>query len=149
MDHPERKPQLAERVKESLAEERDVHPPTRERVEAMKRLRGGDREPEEAPAFALLREPRKSVPELEDRLLVDGLGPRLPWPDLARKAGAAEVARQAGLLSSAVQQSGLECPPAIGGVLAAIHRGEGADLINPVLNPGLSPELVDLSLIHI
>ncbi|GAB2651409.1 hypothetical protein GCM10027271_06440 [Saccharopolyspora gloriosae] len=143
MDHPERKPQLAERVKQALAEERDVRPSTRDRVEAMKRLRGGDREPEEHPAFALLREPRKSVPELENKLLIDGLGPRLPWPDLARKAGAAEVARQAGLLSSAVAQSGLECPPAIGGVLAAIHRGEGPDLINPVLNPGLNPDRVD------
>ncbi|WP_338601050.1 M48 family metallopeptidase [Saccharopolyspora sp. SCSIO 74807] len=143
MDHPERKPELSERVKQAIAEERGVRPSTRERVEAMKRLRGGDRDPDDRPAFALLREPRETVPALEDRLLVDGLGPRLPWPDLARKAGAAAVARQAGLLASAVRQSGLDCQPAIGGVLAAIHRDQRADLINPVLNPGLSPEKLD------
>lgn len=147
MDHPERKPELAEQVKQAVAAERGVHPPTRERVEAMKKLRGGDRDPDDRPAFALLKDPRTAVPALEDELMVDGLGPRLPWPDLARKAGAAAVARQAGQLAAAVRQSGLDCPPAIGGVLAAIHRGQRADLINPVLNPGLDPDEVDQAVV--
>ncbi|MDA3629798.1 M48 family metallopeptidase [Saccharopolyspora sp. WRP15-2] len=141
MSHPTRKPKLAERAKQAIAEEPDGR--TRRRVEAMKRLKTADRELDERPAFAVLRSPRKSVPELEDRLMVDGLGERMPWPELARQAGAAHVAEQAAVLSSAVEQSGLPVEPSIAGVLAAIHRGQGRDLINPVLNPGLSPELVD------
>ncbi|RKT83800.1 Zn-dependent protease with chaperone function [Saccharopolyspora antimicrobica] len=139
MAHPARKPRLAERAKQTIAEE----PRTRRRIEAMKRIKTGDREVDERPAFAVLKNPRKSVPALEERLLVDGLDQRLPWPELAQRAGAAHVAEQAALLSSAVEQSGLPIEPSIAGVLAAIHRGQGRDLINPVLNPGLSPELID------
>ncbi|KAA5829510.1 M48 family metallopeptidase [Saccharopolyspora hirsuta] len=141
MAHPARKPRLAERAKQTIAEEPDGR--TRRRIDAMKRIKTGDREPDERPAFAVLRNPRKSVPDLEDRLMVDGLGPRLPWPELAQRAGAAHVAEQAAVLSAAVEQSGLPVQPSIAGVLAAIHRGQGRDLINPVLNPGLNPELVD------
>src|SRR5699024_8216918 len=94
-------------------------------------------------AFAVLRNPRKSVPALEDGLLVQGLGPHLPWPELARQAGAAHVAEQTARLAAAVAQSGLPIEPTIGGVLAAVHRGQGHELINPVLNPGLCPERVD------
>nr|WP_246330569.1 M48 family metallopeptidase [Saccharopolyspora hordei] len=141
MSHPARKPQLAERAKQAIAE--DPEGRVRRRIEAMKRAGNREREADERPAFAVLRNPRKSVPELEDRLTVDTLGPRLPWPELAKQAGAAHVAEQAALLSAAVEQSGLPVQPSIAGVLAAIHRGQGRDLINPVLNPGLSPELVD------
>ncbi|MCI2422584.1 M48 family metallopeptidase [Saccharopolyspora sp. K220] len=146
MEHPTRKPRLAERVKRTIADERDgdrKHPPIRQRIDVMKRIKVAERELDERPAFAVLRNPRKSVPELEDRLMVDGLKRRLSWPDLARLAGAAHVADQAALLSSAAAQSGLPVEPTIGGILPAIHRGEGPDLINPVLNPGLSPELIE------
>ncbi|GAA2818164.1 M48 family metallopeptidase [Saccharopolyspora taberi] len=141
MENPERKPRLAERAKQAIAEEVPAgdHTTTKVRIDAIKRGGGGDREVDDKPAFALLRSPRKSVPELEDRLLVDGLGPRVPWPELARLAGAEQVHQQAALLSSAVSQSGVSADPAIGGILQAVHRGEGPDLINPALNPGLDP----------
>ncbi|GAA0511179.1 hypothetical protein GCM10011581_01280 [Saccharopolyspora subtropica] len=146
MEHPARRSTLAERTKQAIAEEDDTdrtRPPVRQRIEAMKRIKTPSQEVDDRPAFAMLRNPRKSVPELEDRLMVDGLGPRLPWPELARLAGAAHVAEQAALLSSAAEQSGLPVTPTIGGILPAIHRGQGRDLVNPVLNPGLRPELID------
>ncbi|MGP4019442.1 M48 family metalloprotease [Saccharopolyspora sp. 5N708] len=146
MEHPTRKPQLAERVKRTIVEERDgdrTHPPVRQRIDVMRRIKVAEQELDERPGFAVLRNPRKSVPELEDRLMIDGLKRRLAWPELARLAGAAHVADQAALLSSAAAQSGLPVEPTIGGILPAIHRGEGLDLINPVLNPGLSPERIE------
>lgn len=147
LEHPERKPELAERAKEAIAEEpparNNERPSTRECVEMAKRLSSPEREVDDKPAFTLLRNPRKSVPQLEDKLLVDGLGPRTPWSDLAERAGAAQVAEQAAKLSSAATQSGVGPEPAIGAVLAAIHRGEGHQLVNPVLDPGLDPERVD------
>jgi Zn-dependent protease with chaperone function len=144
LEHPQRKKELAERSKRTIAEEEFTEslPTVRERLDRMKRLPTTERKQDERPAFALLRNPRESVPELEDRLMVDGLAPRVPWPEMARRAGAAHVERQAGMLSSAMSQSGVGPDPAIGAVLAAIHRGQGADLINPVLNPGLSPDHV-------
>jgi hypothetical protein len=143
VEHPVRRPDLAERAKQAIAEDAGT-PPLRTRIEAMKRMSGdGDPEPDERPAFALLRKPRKTVPELEDQLLVNDLQQRLPWPEVARQAGAARVAEQAARLSAAVAQSGLPIEPSIAGVLAAIHRGQGRDLVNPVLNPGLHPSLVD------
>ena len=147
LEHPERKPELAEKAKEAIAEEpaarNNQRPSSRECIEMAKRLSSPDREVDDKPAFTLLRNPRKSVPELEDQLLVDGLGPRTPWSDLAERAGAARVAEQAAKLSSAAAQSGVGAEPAIGAVLAAIHRGEGQQLVNPVLDPGLDPERVD------
>ncbi|MGW3470015.1 M48 family metallopeptidase [Saccharopolyspora sp. NPDC000995] len=146
MEHPGRKPQLAERVKQTIAEEADgsrTRPSARKRIEAMKRIKVGNKELDDRPAFAMLRNPRKSVPELEDRLMVEGLKRRLAWPELARLAGAAHVAERAALLSSAAAQSGLPVEPTIVGILPAIHRGQGHDLVNPVLNPGLCPERID------
>lgn len=146
MEHPVRKRQLAERVKRTIAGEADgsrTRPPARKRIEAMKRIKVGNKELDDRPAFAMLRNPRKSVPELEDRLLIDGLKRRLAWPELARLAGAAHVAERAALLSSAAAQSGLPVEPTIVGILPAIHRGQGHDLVNPVLNPGLCPERIE------
>ena len=142
MDHPTRKPALAERAKQAIAEERGELP-VRARVDLMKRLKAADKEADERPAFAILRKPRNAVPELEDRLLVDSLGPRMPWPEVARQAGAAQSAEKAAQLSAAAHQCGLGVDPTIQGVLAAIHRGHGRDLINPVLNPGLHPSAID------
>lgn len=147
MDDPERKPAIAERAKQAIAEEAGSDgarlPTARETVEVMKRLSARDRTQDDRPAFALLQNPRKSVPALEDQLLVDGLGPRVQWPELARQAGAADAAHRAGELSAAVAQSSVETEPAIGGVLAALHRGQGQDLINPVLDPSLDPDALD------
>ncbi|RRO17376.1 hypothetical protein EIL87_11035 [Saccharopolyspora rhizosphaerae] len=142
VDHPARKPELAERAKQAIAEERGELP-VRTRVELMKRIKAGDKEADDRPAFAVLRKPRSAVPELEDRLLVDSLGPRMPWPEVVRLAGAAQVAEKAGRLSAAAHQCGLGVDPTIQGVLAAIHRGYGRDLVNPVLNPGLHPSTLD------
>ncbi|WP_406692953.1 M48 family metallopeptidase [Saccharopolyspora sp. ID03-671] len=142
MDHPTRKPALAERAKVAIAEETGELP-VRTRVEMMKRLKSADKEVDERPAFAILRKPRNAVPELEDHLLVDSLGPRMPWPDVVRKAGAAQSAEKAAQLSAAAHQCGLGVDPTIQGVLVAIHRGHGRDLVNPVLNPGLHPSTID------
>jgi hypothetical protein len=142
MDHPARKPALAERAKQAIAEERGELP-VRARVELMKRLKAADKEADERPAFAILRKPRNAVPELEDRLLVDSLGPRMQWPEVVRQAGAAQAAEKASQLSAAAHQCGLGVDPTIQGILAAIHRGHGRDLINPVLNPGLHPSMID------
>lgn len=142
LEHPARKPELADRAKRTIAE--DVGDPSiRQRVDVLKRLADRERKRDDRCAVVLLKDPRTSVPELEDQLLVDGLGPRLPWHELARKAGAVRVERQAAVLSSAVARSGVSEDPAIGAVLASIHRGEAADLINPVLNPGLDRDKLD------
>lgn len=147
LDHPERKPELADSAKQAIADERPPgtgqRPTRRECVEMMKRLSGPEREEDSRPAFSLLRNPRKSVPALEDQLMIDGLGPRTPWSELAEMAGAAHVAQQAAKLSSSVSQSGVGQEPAIGAILAAIHRGESQELINPVLDPGLDPDRMD------
>jgi Zn-dependent protease with chaperone function len=139
LDQAPRKKELAERSRRVIAEEKavDHHPIMRERLDRMKRLPAGEHKPDDRPAFALLRSPEKSVPELENRLLVSGLGPRLSWPEIARRAGAARVAEQAATLAAAVEQSGVETEPTIGGVLSAIHHGQAAELVNPALDPGL------------
>lgn len=144
LDQAQRKKDLAERSKRVIVEEKliDDHPSMRERLDRMKRMPASERKPDDRPAFALLRSPEKSVPELEGRLLVSGLGPRLPWPEIARRAGAARVAEQAATLAAAVAQSGLATEPTIGGVLAAIHQGQAAELVNPALNPGVAPDEV-------
>lgn len=145
LDHPPRKQDLAARAKQAIDEDRSrgLHPTTARRIEAMKKLPGGNRSVDERPAWSLLREPRRSVPALEDELLVDGLGPRVPWSELGRLAGEKQASHKAAMLSSAVLQSGVAVDPALGGVLQAIHRGSGRELVNPVLNPGLSPDNID------
>ncbi|SDQ93735.1 M48 family metallopeptidase [Actinopolyspora saharensis] len=147
LDNQHRKKDLAERAKETIAAERaddPSRPTASQRLEALKRASASEPdETDDRPAVALVRNPRKSIPSIEDRLLVDGLGTRVPWPELARMAADHDVAVQAGRLSSAVVQSGVEAEPNLAGVLAAMHRGEMNELINPALNPGLSPELVD------
>lgn len=151
LDHPARKKQLAEHAKQSITEETDFAdgndgPTRRIRVETMKRMqsrdRQRDRQVDDRPAFALIRNARRALPALEDKLMIDGLGCRMPWPELVQKAGAAEAAKQAKTLSLAVAQSGVSQDSTIAAVLAAIHRGQGTDLVNPVLNPGLSAEHV-------
>nr|WP_228046262.1 M48 family metallopeptidase [Saccharopolyspora sp. HNM0983] len=143
MENPDRKPQLAERAKHSV----DEGGSSGRRIEVIKRSSGPDKEVDDRPAFAVLRNPRKSVPALEDGLLVQSLGPHLPWPELARQAGAAHVAEQTARLAAAMVQSGLPVEPTIAGVLAAVHRGQGHDLVNPVLNPGLCPERVERAVV--
>ncbi len=154
LDHPERKNGLAERAKETVTDEARgrattaptwgaTHNPIAERLDAMKRVSAPDGETDDRPAVALIRNPRRAVPELEDQLMVNGMGDRVPWPEMARLAGAHEASEQAARLSSAVLQSGVTEDPAVGGVLAAIHQGRSAELINPALNPGLDPDRLD------
>ncbi|SDK47260.1 hypothetical protein SAMN04487820_108144 [Actinopolyspora mzabensis] len=146
LEHPERKQGLAERAKESIATEKPAdaaRPTVAQRLDVLKRASHEPDETDDRPALALIREPRRDIPAIEDRLLVEDLGERTPWPELARLAGRHDVAVKAGELSSAVEQSGVSTEPTLVGVLTAIHRGETADLINPALNPGLAPELVD------
>lgn len=142
LDQAPRKKHLADQSKHMIAHEEATgdHPCMRERLELMKRLPAAERKPDDRPAFALLRSPEQSVPDLEGRLLVSGLGPRMPWPELARRAGAVRVADRAARLAAAVAQSGLALEPTIGGVLAAIHHGQAAELVNAALDPGLAPD---------
>lgn len=146
MEHPARRPQLSELVKQKISDEQppaDGRPSAQQRVAALKRVKTKEQQVDEQPAFSLLHDPRSSVPAIEDELLVEGLGPRIPWPELARLAGAEQVAGQTAQLSAAVAQSGLPIDSTIGGVLAAIHHGDGRNLVNPVLNPGLDPDRVE------
>ncbi|MDR7301555.1 M48 family metallopeptidase [Haloactinomyces albus] len=154
LEHPDRKEDLTERAKRVIAEEgtdgdRDrAHGPTlRQRVDALERLGDSDDEPDDRPAMALVRNPRRAIPALEDQLMVDGMGARVPWPELARMAGAAEAAHQAARLSSSVLQSGVSSDSTLAGVLAALHQGQGAELINPMLDPALCPEDMDQAVI--
>jgi hypothetical protein len=144
LDQPERKKELSARSKRVIAEDETGGecPNIRERLEYMKRLPRNERQPDDRPSFALLQSPKKSVLELEKRLLVSTLSARLPWTELARQAGAARVAAEAGQLSAAVRQSGLEIEPTISGVLGALHHGKGADLVNATLDPGLTPDSI-------
>ncbi|GGM43770.1 hypothetical protein GCM10012275_13450 [Longimycelium tulufanense] len=124
----------------------DHHPPLRDRVAAMADTGEPGAEPDDRPAWMLLGEPVRSVPELEDALLVD-LGPRAPWPELVRVAAvqraeqrAAELARA--VLDSGAQVDGRPAQPTIAGVLLALHRGLGAELVKPALDPALAPREV-------
>ncbi|MBA8826684.1 hypothetical protein FHX42_004063 [Saccharopolyspora lacisalsi] len=146
----ERKKQLAERAKESILEEvaERNSPSTGERIEAIKRLSASaPAESDDRPGMALVRNPRQTVPELEDRLMVEGMGPRVPWPEMARLAGARAVERRAARLTSAVLQSGVSEDTTLAGVLATIHREQGGELVNPVLNPGMDPEHLDQAVV--
>lgn len=163
LDHPDRKANLAERAKQAITAEAEesaaggaahgsartapswtvTYNPVATRLEAMRQLSAKDDKPDDRPAVALIRNPRRSVPALEDQLMVDGIGPRVPWPELVRMAGAHEAAERAARLSSAVLDSGVSADPTVAGVLQAIHQGQGAELINPALNPGLDPDRVD------
>nr|BFF01462.1 hypothetical protein GCM10020241_31370 [Streptoalloteichus tenebrarius] len=122
----------------------DCHAPLRERIEAMRGdSADGAPEPDDRPAWSLLSDPGRSVPELEDALLVD-LGPRAPWPDLVRVAVVRKAEDAARRLSRAVLDSGVRvdgraAQTTIAGVLLAVHRGLGADLVKPALDPGPSP----------
>lgn len=144
LEHPGRKKELAERTKRSIADEphasRNAPPTTKQRLEAI-RYAGTESAPkEEKPAWALLRNPKRSIPDLERRLMVDGLDARVPWPELVKLAGAERAAERAGTLSMAAMQSGTTPNPTLQGMLRAIHRGRGVDLVNPALDPGLNPE---------
>lgn len=155
LDQAPRKKAIAARSKRVIAEEKvvDDHPVMRERLDRLKRLSAPEskpagnktakHKPTNRPAFTLLPSPEKSVPELESRLLISGLGPRIPWPEIARRAGAARVAEQAGKLAAAVRQSGVDTEPTIGGVLSAIHHGQAAELVNPALDPGLDHDRIE------
>ncbi|PRW63564.1 M48 family metallopeptidase [Actinopolyspora mortivallis] len=146
LENQHRRTQLAERAKETIAAEEAAdaaRPTVSQRLQALRRASGESEETDERPALALVREPRTNVPAVENRLLSEGLGERVPWPELARMAADHDVAVKTARLSAAVSQSGVETEPTLAGVLAALHRGEGRELINPALNPGLAPELVD------
>ncbi|MHA6798157.1 M48 family metallopeptidase [Bounagaea algeriensis] len=148
VENATRKPRLAERAKRIIAEQELTtergRPSTRERLAALRRApRNDESSPSDRPAFSALQQPRESVPQLEDRLLADGFGERLPWPELVRRAGAVRACRQAARLALAVQLSGVPIAPTIAGVLGAVYHGQGRDLINPVLNPGIDPDRVD------
>lgn len=146
LEHPERKKDLAERAKESAAQastDRRAEPTATHRLEKLKRASGGPNEADDRPALALIRAPKQTIPALEDQLMVDGLGQRVPWSEVARLWGEHEVARKTGLLSAAVEQSALGFDRTPAGVLAAIHNGSATELINPALNPGLSPDHLD------
>ncbi|RCW43564.1 Zn-dependent protease with chaperone function [Halopolyspora algeriensis] len=154
LEHPDRSKELAERAKQAISDENahGDHERTSgltvgQRIQALKRLADRDDEPDDRPAMALVREPRRTIPALEDRLMVDGLGTRVPWPELGRMAGAAEAAHQAARLSASVLHSGVSSDTTVAGVLACLHQGQGADLINPVLDPGLNPDEVDQAVI--
>ncbi|GAB2735395.1 hypothetical protein GCM10027174_05430 [Salinifilum aidingensis] len=148
MENATRKPRLAERAKRTIAEQELTaergRPSTRERLASLRRApRTDESSPSDRPAFSALQQPRESVPQLEDRLLAEGLGERLHWPELVRRAGAVRASGQAARLALAVQLSGVPIAPTIAGVLGAVYHGQGRDLINPVLNPGIDPDRVD------
>ncbi|SHE77969.1 M48 family metallopeptidase [Streptoalloteichus hindustanus] len=121
----------------------DRHAPLRERIEAMRAAGGEEPEADDRPAWSLLTSPGRSVPELEDALLVD-LGPRAPWPELVRAAVVRKAEDAARRLSRAVLDSGVRvdgraAQTTVAGVLLAVHRGLGCELVKPALDPGLAP----------
>lgn len=145
LDAPARAEELERLEQEALdsdPEPGDSHPPLRTRLAELDDLdepEDTDGETDPRPAWFLLDEPARSVPALEEGLLVD-LGPRAPWPEVAHLAATARAETTAGRLTRAVLDSRAAPDPTIAGVLRAVHQGRAQALLEPVLDPDLPDE---------
>ncbi|MGO1051122.1 M48 family metalloprotease [Crossiella sp. CA198] len=144
--HPAQRDWLGELVEQVLDNEPespfDTHPSLRRRLAAIADAEEQSYDSDARPAWALLTEPRTTVPTLESALIARELGPRASWTDIVRLAGAADARHGAGLLAKAVVDSGQGRTGAIGEVVQALRRGRVAELAEPVRWPGATDEEV-------
>ncbi|MGW0518130.1 M48 family metallopeptidase [Crossiella sp. NPDC003009] len=144
--HPAQRDWLADLVEQVLDTQPesafDSHPSMRRRLAAIAEVEEQAFDADARPAWALLTDPRTTVPALESALIARELGPRASWADIVRLAAAAEARHGAGLLAKAVLESGLGRTGAIGEVVQALRRGQVAELAEPVRWPGATDEEV-------
>ncbi|MBP2475070.1 Zn-dependent protease with chaperone function [Crossiella equi] len=137
-----RKERIAE-VQDQLVDEEstsvfDSHPPVRVRVTALMRLPEGTATVDDRPSWVLLGDEDK-VARLEGELLVDGLGPRASWTEIVELAGAKHVTGNAGVLAKTAVDGGFTTSGALSELLEAVQRGQGAQLVDPLVSRGIAP----------
>lgn len=116
----------------------DSHPPVRVRVAALEKLPHVPPMTDDRPAWVLLGD-EAAVTRLEQELLVDGLGPRAGWAEITELAGARHVTGNAGVLAKTAVDGGFAASGALGELLDAVRRGQGEQLVNPLVNPAVPP----------
>ena len=141
---PTRRGQLAQLEAAALDREPtspfDSHPPTRQRIAALEDLPDADLPVDDRPAWSVLHDPAAAIPRLEAELLVDGLGPRASWEEVVRLAAPAIAAHNAGQLAAAAVRAGVAGAGTLSEVLDAVERGDGARLVQPLLDPSAPAE---------
>ncbi|MBP2475069.1 Zn-dependent protease with chaperone function [Crossiella equi] len=144
--HPAQRDWLAGLVEDVLDEQPesrfDSHPTLRRRLAALARAGDHDPEPDARPAWAVLTDPRTTVPALEGELIARELGPRASWAEIVRLAGAADARQGAGLLAKAVVDSGQGREGTVGEAVRALRRGRVEELAAPVAWDGATAEEV-------
>lgn len=137
-----RRRELAEAQAEMLDDEPeskyDSHPPIRVRIATIDQLAEPDRPADTRPAWALLADAERTIPQLESQLVVDDLGPRASWEEVVRLAGASIAKNNAKVLGEVVQQTGLSRTGSLADVLTAVEQGKAALLASQVLPDDLS-----------
>ncbi|GAA2789677.1 M48 family metallopeptidase [Crossiella cryophila] len=116
----------------------DSHPPVRVRVAALAKLPDVPPMTDVRPAWALLGAAER-VPVLEQELLAEHLGPRASWPEIVELAGTKHVTGNAGVLAKVATDGGFTTSGALGELLDVVQRGQGAQLVDPLLGQGLPP----------
>ncbi|WHT19953.1 M48 family metallopeptidase [Crossiella sp. CA-258035] len=116
----------------------DSHPPVRVRVAALAQLPDVPPMTDARPAWALLGE-AAAVPRLEQELLADDLGPRASWPEIVELAGAAHVTGNAGVLAKTAVDGGFATTGTLAELLGVVRRGQGAQLVAPLVNQATPP----------
>lgn len=108
----------------------DSHPPIRVRIAAIDAMAEPDQPTDDRPGWVLLRDPERTVPLLEGELLVDGLGPIAPWPEVVRLGTANVVRNNAKTLSQAASRFGVARHGRLDEVLGALEQGQAERMIS-------------------
>jgi Zn-dependent protease with chaperone function len=109
----------------------DTHPSTSQRVALL--LGGAAPAPWQSggPALGLLTAPEVPFAELEDSLYDESGRTPTPLPELARLAGADQLARHSAALDRVLKEQGR--PPGLGTVYQALGNGTAARLLRPLV----------------
>ncbi|SMD26635.1 M48 family metallopeptidase [Kibdelosporangium aridum] len=138
-----RRAQLAELQGEMLdaepASKYDSHPPIRVRIATIEKMSEPDQVGDNRQAWALMRQPERTIPQLESQLLISDLGPRASWEEIVRLAGAAIDKNNAETLTKLATTSGVTRTGSLDEVLTAIEQGKGLVLVSQVLDDDVHP----------
>ncbi len=110
----------------------DSHPPMRVRLAAIDKLTDTGPDTDARPAWSVLRDPARTVPELESELIVDGLGPRASWTEVVH-LGTTNIARNnAKVLADSSVKRGIVPAGSLDEILGVLERGESDQLMGLV-----------------
>ncbi|MEV4317898.1 M48 family metallopeptidase [Actinocrispum sp. NPDC049592] len=107
----------------------DSHPTMRVRIAAIDKLTGDGPATDDRPAWSVLRDPARTVPELESELIVDGLGPRASWTEVVQ-LGTTNIARNnAKVLTDSSVKRGIVPTGSVDEILGVVERGKTEQLM--------------------